>query len=130
VAAAGFLYARHRARAAWSDDLSAALDEVTWLGDDLLATLQRQPPEVRAAAWTLARPRVVALEGVLEGLVATSPDPAQARRIAVLSSTVLATRSMLDSPVSVRVGPSMTLLSQARRELAAAVAALRPSPEP
>lgn len=127
--ALGVLLSRRRARAEWEEQVSGAVEEATWVSDQLIPNLLAQGAYGRAGVWTIGRSRLVDLADRLEDLVADGPDPARARPVAALSSAVQALRAALDQADLLPDFGGVTAtaaLRQARREIEECVRALRP----
>ena len=71
----------------WEAGYAEGIAESRWLADSLLPTLIAVPGAAeRVGGWTVARPRVVALEARLEGLHATAEDELARTRVHTLRS--------------------------------------------
>jgi hypothetical protein len=122
------LVRRRRSRTDWAMGLADALDEATWLSEDLIPTLQGQSVAGRSGVWAVDRARVRRLEQSLEGLAGQAPDDVTARHCTTLTSVVRALRQILDQSETAGVDggeAGTTALHQAQRELDEAIAALR-----
>ena len=77
IALAVWALTRSRSRRQeWAAGQTAATAEAAWFARDLLPTLYGQQIDQLRGAWTVAEPRVAALEDNLVGLAATAPDDA------------------------------------------------------
>jgi hypothetical protein len=125
------LWLRSRAaRRRWEADFAAALTETRWLAVEILPALQRakEPAEVEGA-WTVARPRVMAIESDFEALSATASDEQSAAQVAALLAAVRGTRATADQQTGVgdpAHGPVFVDLFDARRHLDDALALANP----
>jgi hypothetical protein len=122
-----------RARAArrrWDADFTTALAETRWLAVEIVPALQRaKVPAEQAGAWTVARPRVIALESDFDALSTSASDEQSAGRVAALLAAVRGTRATADQQTGVggpAEGPVFVDLFDARRELDDALALANP----
>jgi hypothetical protein len=118
----------------WEAGYAEGIAESRWLADSLLPTLIAVPGAAeRVGGWTVARPRVVALEARLEGLHATAEDELARTRVHTLRSGVLAARETLDglaAPAMAAATGSPPDLPAAKRRLDDALDAVAPPPQP
>ncbi len=130
---AALLWMRSRqARQKWEAGYAAALRECEWLAHDLLPTLRAAAtPAEQAGGWTVARPRVTALEGSLGTLLSTSPDELGSGRVTALLGAVRVVRSTLDGPVGPGAAPDAGVrdLTASSRQLDDALATVRAAPD-
>jgi hypothetical protein len=80
----------------WTEAQSAATAEAAWLARDLLPTLYGQPVDQLRGAWTVAEPRVAALEDNLVGQAATAPDDASRGSATTLLESVRSARGAVN----------------------------------
>lgn len=125
------LWQRSRAaRRRWDADFATALTETRWLAVEILPALQRaKVPAEREGAWTIARPRVTALETDLAALSTTVADEQSAQRVAALLEAVRGTRATADQQIGVGgpvQGALFADLFDARRHLDDALALANP----
>ena len=73
-----------------------ALSEADWLGRDLLPTLLTASRDERRGAWSVSRPRVVALEDRLAGLATPGSGTVGSLNAQHLETAVIGVRSSLD----------------------------------
>jgi len=123
-----------RARAArrrWEADFATALTQTRWLAVEIVPAMQRaKVPAEQAGAWTVARPRVIALETDIDALSTTASDEQSAERVAALLAAVGGTRATADLQTGVcgpAQGPVFVDLFDARRQLDDALALANPA---
>ena len=130
---AALLWMRSRRdRREWESGYAAALRESEWLAHDLLPTLRAAAtPDEQLGGWTVARPRVTALEGSLGSLLSTSSDELGSGRVTALLGAVQVLRSTMDGPAGPGAAPDAGVrdLTASSRQLDDALATVRAAPD-
>jgi hypothetical protein len=95
------LIVRARRRRAWTDELTAAVADVTWFAQELIPQLRSVgSPDQVAGGWAVGSGRVTAVEDRLVGLEATAPTDADRTRAGTLREAVREARQELDRRVA------------------------------
>ena len=114
----------------------AALSESQWLGRDLTPTLLGDSRDERRGAWSVARPRVVALEDRLARLASPGSESSDSLNAQQLETAVIALRRALDAesqsggPGPDAAAEALGAVKQAARQLDQVLSALAPTPAP
>jgi hypothetical protein len=130
VAVAGWQHRKSRRREKQSS-FDLAVSESRWLGRELLPALLVGSRDERRGAWSVSRPRVVALEERLARLATPGSETIGSLNAQQLETSVIGVRSALDDE-SRTSGPEEATealggVKQAARALDQAVATLLPS---
>jgi hypothetical protein len=115
------------------ESFELALSESRWLGRDLLPTLLASSRDERRGAWSVARPRVVALEDRLAALGAPGSETTGAVKAQRLEMAVIGVRGALDNESRSDAGAAAEAfggVKQAARQLDQALADALPTPTP
>ena len=98
---AWLLIRRSRRRRAWLADLAAAEEEVGWFARDLVPQLRGSGSvDAVAGGWTVAAPRVTALDDRLTQLVTTAPGDDERLRATAVQDAVRTARDRVAALVS------------------------------
>jgi hypothetical protein len=124
---AWLLLRRARSRRAWEARLAAAEAEVGWFARDLIPQLRGSAsPAGVSGGWTVASPRVTALDDQLTQLVSTAPGETEESRASALRGAVRAARDRVVAVVGADEGSQWSLdLDDAQAPL---LAVLVPAP--
>jgi hypothetical protein len=93
VVIAWLILRRSRNRRAWGARLASAVSEVGWFARDLIPQLRGSgSPAGVSGGWTVAAPRVDALEELLSQLITTAPGDRERARALTLRDAVRTSR--------------------------------------
>jgi hypothetical protein len=115
------------------DSFELAFSESRWLGRDLLPALLASSRDERRGAWSVARPRVVALEDRLAALASPGSESTAAVNAQRLEAAVIGVRGALDNESSSGADTAAETLGgvkQAARQLDQTLAELLPANAP
>jgi hypothetical protein len=124
---------RQSRRRSASASFELAFSESRWLGRDLLPTLLASSRDERRGAWSVARPRVVALEDRLAELASPGTETTAALNAQHLETAVIGVRGALDNETRSDAGAAAEAfggVKQAARQLDQTLADLRPAAAP
>jgi hypothetical protein len=115
------------------DSFELAFSESRWLGRDLLPTLLASSRDERRGAWSVARPRVVALEDRLAELASPGSEATASMSAQHLETAVSGVRGALDNEsrsVADAGAEAFGGVKQAARQLDQTLADVLPAPAP